>query len=195
MNKEVQRIRTLAKLRQVKECKACKDCKDCEECKECLDKPLKFTMSEIQDIGEFDRQLVFTRCVLDPKIVMKKYGEQGEDEVPYEFVDADTGHKLFQEIQNYSLEVFEGVDFDSFPVEQDGQDTNEDGSVLQHTSEPVSGLLSPEDESSVKDEIGRILRESDGDEDEGSAGRTRRDQRKSQRKKRKTRNVQNNNKK
>ena len=134
-----------------------------EDCEDCPDKPLRFTSEEIQELGELDLRVVLTRCVLDPRIVMKSYGTQKENEIPFEVLDSNTANKLFKEIEDYSLEVFEGVSFGNFPDQRDGNESNEDSTVLQDSSEPASGFLSPEDESILEDEIGRILRPDQGD--------------------------------
>lgn len=137
--------------------------KDCEDCPEDEDKPLQFTIEEIQELGELDLRVVLLSCVITPNIVMTEFGKQKKDEIPFSVLDSNTANKLFKEIENYSLEVFEGVSFDSFHDESDGGRSDEDIPVLQATPEPVSGLISAEDESILEDEIGRIVRPDKGD--------------------------------
>jgi hypothetical protein len=164
MGQHLAKIRKMAEIRTKAE--KLKDKKD-EDCDDCPEEPLKFTIEEIQKLGELDLRVALLNCVMRPKIVEKEFGKQKNDEIPYEILDSNTANKLFKEIENFSVEVFEGVSFDSFPEEQDGNESDEDVTVLKPTPKSVSGLLSPEDESSLEDEIGRIVQPGEGDADEG----------------------------
>ena len=158
-----------------------------KDCKDCPDEPLKFTMTEIQELGELDLKVVLTRCVLNPKIVMKEFGKQNKNEIPYDIVDSNTANKLFKEVESYSLEVFEGVSFDSFPDERAGGDSNEDGTDLEHTSEPVSKQLSPEDESLPEDEIGQSIHSNERVGDRDKVGTISKETKRTRRTKKQTR--------
>jgi hypothetical protein len=154
MGRHLQQTRAEAKKRLKEENKDCEDCPD---------EPITFTLEEIQKLGELDLHVTLTSCVISPKIVVKKYGTQNKDEIPYDILDSNTANKLFVGIEEYSLEVFEGVSFGSFPDEQTGGDSNENIDLLKHTSKSASGQLSTEDESLLEDEIRRIVRPIEGD--------------------------------
>jgi len=143
---------------------------------------LRLTVVEMQQLADADTRVALTRCVLDPKIVLKSYGEQDDNEIPFDFVDNQTATALFDAIQKFSMEVFDGVSLSSFPDEQSGVSVDGDEFILKHPSESVGGQLRSEDEQILEDEIGRILREGeevgDGSEKQDSGRAKRKTRRK-----------------
>lgn len=176
LSKNLEDIRKISKSRAEKEEK--EDCDDCSE-------RLKLTSAELRQLTELDTKVILTRCVLSPKIVDVPFGQQKDNEIPMELIDNRTASTIFNEVQGFTLEVFEGVSLDSFPDEQTGEDVDRDKPSSERPSEPAGGFISTEDESSLKSEIGRILREGEEDGSEGSKRDLRRETRKTKRKTRK----------
>ena len=118
--------------------------------------PIPFTRDQLEEMGDKDQRISLTRAVLNPKIVEKEYGQEKDDEIPYDLVDDDTATKLSNAIVKFSLSMFEDeeVGVKPFPEKPDGKNIDDDSPELKDTPLNVGGSLRARIGTTVKDSSG-----------------------------------------
>jgi len=106
-------------------------------------KLVPYTMEQLREIGQKEQRMMLLRVVLNPKIVDKPYGEEGEDEVPFELVDARTAEILSEEILSFSYEVWEDSSVNLFREESDREDADEHSTEHEDSTVDASRTLRP----------------------------------------------------